>query len=205
MTVSSPQAVNHHADRPGFAGLTGLLAAATMLVVGRSRACLIVDLASVSGTDRVVDIGCGPGSAVRAAARRGAQVTGVEPAPVMRRLARLITRDDADVVWLAGTAEDMRLPNGSATVAWSLATVHHWKDVTAGLAEARRVLASRGRFLVVERCVHPGANGLSSHGWTEQQAASFAAQCRAAGFESVSTEQRATGRHKVWVVRAIRS
>jgi hypothetical protein len=38
MTVSPPQAVNHHADRPGFAGLTGLLAAGVMLVAGRSRA-----------------------------------------------------------------------------------------------------------------------------------------------------------------------
>jgi ubiquinone/menaquinone biosynthesis C-methylase UbiE len=158
----------------------------------------------VSDTDRVVDIGCGPGSAVRAAARRGAQVTGVEPAPVMRALARLIKRDDPRVAWLAGAAEDMRLPDGSATVVWSLATVHHWMDVTAGLAEVKRVLASRGRFLVIERCVHAGAKGLSSHGWTEQQAASFAAQCRAGGFESVSIEQRTTGRHKVWVVRAIR-
>jgi ubiquinone/menaquinone biosynthesis C-methylase UbiE len=204
MTVSPAQPVNHHADRPGFGGLTGLLAAATMLVAGRSRARLIVDLASVSDTDRVVDIGCGPGSAVRAAARRGARVTGVEPAPVMRGLARLITRDDAEVVWLAGTAEDMRLPDGSVTVAWSLATVHHWKDVTAGLAEAGRVLASQGRFLVMERCVRPGAKGLSSHGWTEQQAASFTAQCEAAGFESVSTERHMTGRHRVWVVRATR-
>jgi ubiquinone/menaquinone biosynthesis C-methylase UbiE len=204
MTVSPPKAVNHHADRPGFAGLTGLLAAVTMLVAGRSRARLIVDVASVSDTDRVVDIGCGPGSAVRAAARRGALATGVEPAPVMLALARLITRDDSRVAWLAGAAEDMRLPDGSATVAWSLATVHHWKDVTAGLAEAKRVLASGGRFLVLERCVHPGAKGLSSHGWTEQQAASFTAQCRVAGFQSVSTEQHITGRHRVWVVRAIR-
>ena len=204
MTVSPTQAVNHHADRPGFAGLTGLLAAAIMLVAGRSWARLIVDLASVSDTDRVVDIGCGPGSAVRAAARRGAQVTGVEPAPVMRGLARLITRDGAEVMWLTGTAEDMRLPDGSVTVAWSLATVHHWKDVTVGLAEVNRVLASHGQFLVIERCVRPGAKGLAGHGWTEQQAASFTAQCRAAGFEPVSVEPRKTGRKSVWVVRAIR-
>jgi ubiquinone/menaquinone biosynthesis C-methylase UbiE len=204
MTVSAAQAVNHHADRPGFAGLTGLLAAGAMLVAGRSRAHLIVEVASLSDIDRVVDIGCGPGSAVRAAARRGAQVTGVEPATVMRRLARFITGDDPRVAWLAGAAEDMRLPDGSATVAWSLATVHHWKDVTAGLAEVKRVLAAHGRFLVIERCVHPGAKGLSGHGWTEQQAASFTAQCRAAGFEPVSVEPHKTGRHSAWVVRAIR-
>jgi hypothetical protein len=71
MTVSPPQAVNHDADRPGFAGLTGLLAAAVMLAAGRSRAHLIVEVSSVSDTDHVIDIGCGPGSAARAAVRRG--------------------------------------------------------------------------------------------------------------------------------------
>ena len=204
MTVSQPQAVNHHADRPGFAGLTGLLAGATMLVAVRARARVIIDLAAVTDSDRVVDIGCGPGTAVRAAARRGAQVSGVDPAPVMRRLARAITGDDRRVAWLAGTAEHLPLPDGSVTVAWSLATVHHWKDVAAGLAEAKRVLAPAGRFLVIERRVRPDANGLASHGWTEQQAESFAAQCRAAGLESVRVEQRATGRRSGWVVRAIR-
>jgi ubiquinone/menaquinone biosynthesis C-methylase UbiE len=108
----------------------------------------------------------------------------------MRRLARAITRDDRGVAWLAGTAEHLPLPDGSVTVAWSLATVHHWKDVAAGLAEAKRVLAPAGRFLVIERCVRPDATGLASHGWTEQQAESFAAQCRAVGLESVRVEQR---------------
>jgi ubiquinone/menaquinone biosynthesis C-methylase UbiE len=204
MTVSQPEAVNHHADRPGFAGLRGLLAGATMLVAARSRAQLILDLASVSESDRVVDIGCGPGSAVRAAARRGAQVSGVDPAPVMRRLGRLITRDDRRVAWLAGTAEHLPLPDASVTVAWSLATVHHWTDVTAGLSEVKRVLTQAGRFLVIERRVRPGAKGLASHGWTEQQVDSFVAQCRAVGLESVNVNEHVAGRHSVWVVRTIR-
>ena len=86
---------------------------------------------------------------------------------------------------VAGRREALPVTNGWATVAWSLKTVHHWKDVTAGLAELRRVLAPSGRLLVMERRVKPGATGLASHGWTEQQAESFATQSRAA----------------VWVVR----
>ncbi|MGQ0718049.1 MAG: class I SAM-dependent methyltransferase [Pseudonocardiales bacterium] len=197
-------AVNHHADHPGFAGVTGLLTGLTMIAVGGAVARLAADLVSVSDADRVVDVGCGPGTAVREAARRGARVTGVDPAPVMLRLARMLTRDRPAITWAEGAAEDLRQPDGWATAVWALATVHHWTDVAAGLAEARRVLAPGGRFLAIERHTCPGATGLASHGWTDHQAESFAAQCRAAGFEDVRVETRTPGRRAVCVVRAVR-
>lgn len=202
MDFSSTPAVNHHADHPGFSGLTGALMGIAMLARGRRRARLAVELAAVSDSDHLVDIGCGPGSAVREAARRGARATGVDPAPVMLRIARLVTRDQPSVTWLPGVAEDLPLPDDSATVCWSLATVHHWKDVTAGLAEVKRVLAAGGRFLAIERRVHPGATGLASHGWTDQQVQSFAAQCRTAGFDAVRIDERSFGRRVLWVVHA---
>ncbi|MGO9929160.1 MAG: class I SAM-dependent methyltransferase [Mycobacterium sp.] len=204
MTDSPTPAVNHHADHAGFAGVTGLVAAVGMLVTGRGYARLAVDLASVSDADRVVDIGCGPGNAVRAAAQRGARVAGVDPAPMMLRLARTVTGDRSNVSWSQGSAEELPVTSGWATAAWSLKTVHHWKDVAAGLAEVRRVLAPPGRLLVMERRVQPGATGLASHGWTEQQAESFAAQCRTAGFDEVRVDQRRDGRGAVWVVQGNR-
>jgi SAM-dependent methyltransferase len=193
---------NHHADHRGFAGAFGVVAGLGMLIMGRGQARLVADLAAVSDADRVVDIGCGPGDAVRAAARRGASVVGVDPAPVMLRLARAVTRDHASTTYSQGGAEALPVTEGWATVVWALKTVHHWKDVTAGLAETRRVLAPSGRLLVLERRVRPGATGLASHGWTERQAESFAAQCRAAGFATVRIDQHRGGRGAVWVVRA---
>ena len=204
MDMSSADAVNHHAGHPGFAGVIGLLAGLTMIVAGGAVARLAADLASGSDAVRVVDVGCGPGTAVRKAARRGARVTGVDPAPVMLRLARALTRDRPAITWAEGAAEDLPQPDGSATIVWSLATVHHWRDVTTGLAEVKRVLAQGGRLLAIERRVRPGATGLASHGWTEQQAESFAAQCRAAGFESVRIEKHTPGRRAVFVVKAVR-
>lgn len=200
--MTEPPVVNHHADHPGFGGPMGMVTALGMLVTGRGNARLAVDLAAVSGADRVVDIGCGPGNAARAAARRGARVVGVDPSPVMLGLARAATRDNPGVTWSEGGAEALPVSDGWATVVWSLKTVHHWKDVTAGLAEQRRVLAPSGRLLVMERRVQPGATGLASHGWTEPQAESFAAQCRAVGFVGVRVDQRPKGRGAVWVVRA---
>ena len=204
MNTPSADAPNHHADHPGFAGVSGLLVGLTMLIGHGSAARLAADLASVSETDRVVDVGCGPGTAVREAAHRGAHVVGVDPAPVMLRLARTFTRDNPAITWAVGAAEDLPQPDGSATVVWSLATVHHWRDIAAGLAEARRVLAPAGRFLAIERSVRPGATGLASHGWTDHQAESFAAQCRAAGFSDVRVEKHSLGRRDLSAVRAVR-
>ncbi|MGH3901916.1 MAG: class I SAM-dependent methyltransferase [Pseudonocardiaceae bacterium] len=204
MDMSPTDAVNHHAGHPGFAGVTGLLAGLTMIVAGGAVARLAADLACVSDADRVVDAGCGPGSAVREAARRGARVTGVDPAPVMLRLARTLTRHRRSITWTGGTAENLRQPGGSVTVVWSLATVHHWADVTAGLAEAKRVLVPGGRFLAIERRVRPGATGLASHGWTDQQAEAFAAACRSAGFDEVRVQKHTPGRRPVLVVKAAR-
>lgn len=196
--------VNHHADHPGFAGVTGLLFGLVFLAIGRAKARLAVEIASVTASDRVVDIGCGPGTAVRTAAGRGARATGIDPSSAMLRVARAFTRGSARVDWAKGTAESLPVPTGGATVVWSLATVHHWKDVTKGLAEAHRVLAPGGRVLAIERQSPPDATGLASHGWTEQQAESFAAQCRTAGFDDVRVEGRGAGRGAVWSVRGVK-
>jgi SAM-dependent methyltransferase len=205
MSVSSATAPNHHADHPGFAGMPGTLVGLVMLLTGRAYARLATGAASVADTDRVVDVGCGPGNAARAAARFGAHVTGIDPARVMLRVARAFTRKRAAIDWVEGAAENLPLPDGSATVVWALATVHHWKDVGEGLAEAHRVLAREGRLVAIERRVSPGATGLASHGWTEQQAESFAAMCRAAGFDKVRIDEHRAGRRAVWAVCGCRS
>jgi ubiquinone/menaquinone biosynthesis C-methylase UbiE len=204
MNAAPLQAVNHHADYPGFAGVAGLVGSLLFLAIGRTNARLAVDIASVTAADHVVDIGCGPGVAVRAAAGRGARATGIDPASVMLRMARAVTRGRDGIVWAEGAAESLPVPTGSATVVWSLATVHHWKDVTKGLAEAHRVLAPGGRVLAIERQVAPDATGIASHGWTEQQAESFAAQCRTAGFDDVRVEGRSAGRRAAWAVHGVK-
>jgi len=195
---------NHHADHAGFAGAIGAAAGLGMLIMGRGYARLAVDLGSVTGADRVVDVGCGPGGAVRVAARRGATVVGVDPAPVMLQLASHVTFDQSRITWSPGSAEALPVPSGWATIVWSLRTVHHWKDLAAGLAEVRRVLAPAGRLLVVERCVEPGATGLASHGWTKQQVETFAEQCGAAGFDGVRIDRLPRLRRAAWVVHTLR-
>jgi len=200
--VPAPLVPNHHADYPGFSGIGGVLAGLTMLIARGAVARLAADLTAATGEDRVVDVGCGPGAAAREAARRGADVIGIDPAPVMLKLARRLTRRDASITWTEGAAEALPLPDGSATVLWSIATVHHWPDLDAGLGEARRVLAPEGRLLAVERRTRPGARGLASHGWTDAQADTFADRCRAAGFAHARVETHTPARHALLVVQA---
>lgn len=205
-TTSVELPPNHHAAHPGFAGLSGAVAALGFTIGRNADAELAARLTAVGPDDTVVDIGCGPGTAVRHAAARGAaSVVGIDPATVMLRTARILTRANrrksVGVRYLQGAAEALPLPDGCATVVWSLATVHHWRDLDAGVAEVQRVLRSRARFLVLERHIEPGATGHASHGWTEDQAYLFAQRCCAAGFGVVVDHHR-TGRKRVLSVLA---
>src|SRR5579875_916948 len=148
---------NHHAHHRGFAGVRGVAAGLTMLIGRGALARLACELTGVGRNDRVIDVGCGPGAAARQAGSRGATVTGVDPAPVMLGLARILTRRPG-VSWLEGTAEALPVRDGAATVLWSIATVHHWSDLDAGLTEARRVLWPGGA-LGPARPVWPATGG----------------------------------------------
>ena len=203
MTTVQPSVPNHHAHYPGFSGPVAVLAAITMLPAGNGNARLAERLSELTASDSVADIGCGPGSAVRSAARLGASVVGIDPAPVMLRLARLLTRRSAHAVRYAeGSAEALPLPGSSVSVAWSIASVHHWADLDAGLHEARRVLKPGGRLVAIERLSRPGATGLASHGWTPEQASAFADRCLAHDFTDTKVNRHGDGRRTKVSVRA---
>jgi ubiquinone/menaquinone biosynthesis C-methylase UbiE len=199
-----PPVPNHHAHHPAFSGISGLIAALSMVVGRRPIARLAAGLAQLGAGDDLVDVGCGPGAAAREGARLGATVVAVDPAPVMLAVARRLTRRSAAIDWVEGTAEALPVVDDSATVLWSLAAVHHWADVDAGLAEAGRVLRPGGRLVIIEREVRPGATGHASHGWTAPQADAFAQACRVAGFRDVEVSRDPAGRDVALSVRATR-
>src|SRR5271169_969843 len=100
----------------------------------------------------------------------------------------------AKVRYAKCAAEDVPLSEGSVSIVWSIATVHHWSDIDAGLREARRVLIPGGRLVAMERSTEPGARGHGSHGWTNEQAAAFADRCCEHGFTDVRLERATIGR-----------
>lgn len=196
-------APNHHAHYPGFAGLRGLLGAATMILGRQGDARLAEELSDLGPEDTVVDVGCGPGAAVRRAARRAASVTGVDPAPIMLRVARLLGQRSKKVRFIEGTAEALPLPDDSVSVLWSIASVHHWADLDAGLREALRVLRPGARLVAIERRSRPGARGHASHGWTDGHASAFADRCIAQGFTDVRVGRHAYRRRSTISVTCV--
>jgi SAM-dependent methyltransferase len=190
-----------HGLHGGFSGVGGAVAALTMTVGRGSTARLMAGLALLESSDRVLDVGCGPGTAVRTAAKTAAYVTGVDPAPVMLRFARALTRR-ANITYLEGTAEALPLLDGSVTVAWAIASAHHWSDTSAGLAELFRVLTPAGRLLIAERHTKPGARGLAAHGLTELNADGLVQAATEAGFSSARHEAHQAGARSLFVVRA---
>jgi ubiquinone/menaquinone biosynthesis C-methylase UbiE len=190
----------HDAGRE-FSGPFGFLVGLAMTARRGRMARAVADLAGVEPGDRLVDVGSGPGTFLREAARRGAAA--VEPSPQMRRLAVRLTpeRLRSAVTVLDGTAEHLPLEDGSATVAWAVSSVHHWSDIDAGLAELRRVLAPGGRLLLVERLARP-KGWFQHHALSPEGAEGLAARAAAAGFSGVAVQQHALGRSRFVLVRA---
>jgi ubiquinone/menaquinone biosynthesis C-methylase UbiE len=183
---------NHHAHHPGFSGPSGALAAVSFLRGRDAAAGLAIDIAGLQAGEHLVDVGCGPGVAVRHARAVGAEVIGVDPARVMLRVARVRWRRDAHVDWRIGSAESLPVDDGWAQVVWSLSTVHHWADLDRGLAEARRALRPGGRLVVLERRIDdPSAPGVAGHGWITEQAEAFAARGEQHGFVDLRVGEHA--------------
>ncbi|MCJ2140736.1 class I SAM-dependent methyltransferase [Methylobacterium sp. E-066] len=113
---------------------------------------------------RVLDLGCGGGHVAFAAAAAGAAVTAYDLSAEMlaavtaeagrRGLDRIETRQ--------GAAESLPFPDAAFDAVLTRYSAHHWRDVPAALAEARRVLKPEG-LLVVCDAVAPEEPLLDTH------------------------------------------
>jgi SAM-dependent methyltransferase len=184
----------------GVLATVGETAIALSMLAGRGRAAsLICELAVLGPDDSVVDVGCGPGAAVRAAVRQGATATGVDPSRVSLWFARTINLfgGNRGGVFVVGDAEHLPLADRSASVVWALSSVHHWQDRRLGLSECRRVLEPGGRLLLAERRLKPGQDG---HGLSPAGADELADAVRGAGFVDVGLADRSAGRRRLVVI-----
>jgi len=120
------------------------------------------------------------------------------------RLAGWITRSTHGngASFVEGSAESLPLAASRATVLWAPSSVHHWRDVARGLAEANRVFVAQGRLLLAERSVARGAKGHARHGLTEQEADRLMQAVNAAGFTEVARHARRAGRRSLVIVTA---
>jgi len=94
-----------------------------------------------------LDVGSGTGRFTPALARAFGPVTGVEPSVRMREIAQAQSPHPG-VRYLAGSAEDMPVPSGSADYALMFLSWHHVQDKPRAARELARVLRPAGRLLL---------------------------------------------------------
>lgn len=159
---------------------------------------ILVALAGLTPDDRALEVGCGPGAGVEAAAEKiGAdRVAGVDPSPTFVDMVR--KRVPGADVRVSG-AEDVPFADGSFTVVWSIASMHHWNDRDKGLATLTAKLSSPGRLLLAERLLaRPG------HGITREQTAEVVAHLERLGYADVRIVERRIGRKVIMIIIASR-
>ncbi|UTV30340.1 class I SAM-dependent methyltransferase [Photobacterium atrarenae] len=105
--------------------------------------------------DRLLDIGCGSGTALREASRliTSGALLGIDPSAAMLEIAKAQTKTHpagTRVQYLTGAAEALPLDDGSISVALAINTFHHWLDPAQGLAEVLRVLEPGGYLYIAE-------------------------------------------------------
>lgn len=139
---------------------------------------MVVGTARLEPDEVVLDIGCGPGAAVRGAARHVERAIGVDRSQPMIDIARRRSARLDNVEYHVAGAEDLPLTTDSIDVAWTIHAYHHWEHPDAGIAEVLRVLRSGGRFLIVETETE------SAHGLTRNAAVDVAQRLESAGFST---------------------
>lgn len=148
---------------------SGLLGRIGGLVMARYDRGLIessISALGLTGEERVLEIGFGPGVGIEALASATSAVVGLDPSPVMHRQATRRNRaaiDEGTVTLVEGDATSMPLETRSFDVVLAINTVHHWPDIEAGLAECRRVLREQATLAVAMGTHVEDSAGLDEH------------------------------------------
>lgn len=117
-----------------------------------SNRAVAVALTTAPSPQRVLDVGCGTGYALRRLAGRlpdASEFTGVDPAEQMVSVA-CASSDDRRLNFLSGTAERLPVPDASVDLVISTTSFDHWVDQRAGLGECARVLAPGGHLVLTD-------------------------------------------------------
>jgi len=106
----------------------------------------------VANPGAILDVGCGTGRLLRAAAEEfpEAKLEGVDAAVEMVKYAQGLLPAGTRITIRSATAEHLPFPDDQFDLVFSTMTFHHWADQRAGIAEVARVLKPQGRWLLAD-------------------------------------------------------
>lgn len=128
--------------RSGYVGRAAAYERTFGRLCGHTAPVLLDALGPVRG-ERLLDVGCGPGTVSAAAAARGARVTAVD---TEQSMVDVVRRRLPDAAVLLGALPRLPLADATADVATANFVINHVGDPRAALAELRRVLRPGGRI-----------------------------------------------------------
>jgi len=173
---------------------TGLAGHVAGWIMGRrssnvARSRWAAGLLDVQPTDRVIELGCGPGVAIAALAGRATRglVVGVDHSQVMIRQAGWRNRAPVRagrVRLIHAPVQSMSVGDGPFDAALAVNTVGMWPDPPARLREIAGLLRPGGRIALVSQPRCPGATAATSAAAAKE----LAGLLTEAGFECLRTE-----------------
>jgi len=100
--------------------------------------------------DRLLDVGCGTGAAVRTAAQVVERAVGVDLSPMMVAEARDRAAGLEGVEFVEGDSEELPFQGGEFTAVLCSTSLHHYPRPGAAVREMARVLAPGGRAVICD-------------------------------------------------------
>jgi ubiquinone/menaquinone biosynthesis C-methylase UbiE len=134
-------------------GLLGHLVGRIMASSNRERIEWAVGLLDLRPSDKVLEVGFGPGLAIEMAAKT-AVISGIDPSDVMLKQASQRNREgiwNGRVYLQQGSVTQLPYEDDTFHKAFTINSLHHWPDALAGLHEMHRVLKANGRITLIEQ------------------------------------------------------
>jgi ubiquinone/menaquinone biosynthesis C-methylase UbiE len=106
----------------------------------------------LTADDRLLDVGCGTGAAVREAAAGVERAVGVDLSSAMVARARELAVDLPNVEFHEADSERLPFADGAFTAILCTTSFHHYPDPRQATLQMARVLAPGGRLVIGDAC-----------------------------------------------------
>jgi ubiquinone/menaquinone biosynthesis C-methylase UbiE len=107
---------------------------------------IILDYLGVEKNNKLLDISCGTGYLLLAAAKNGLETYGVDISEEAVKVARKVSPDSKIEV---GPGEDLKFSDSTFDYVSCLGSLEHFLDMSKGLQEMKRVAKNGARFCIV--------------------------------------------------------
>lgn len=168
-------------------GAVGWLVGKSLAFKNRERSEWVMALLDLKPTDRVLEIGFGPGTDIARANRAAAFVAGVDHSEAMVQQAARLNREairSGRVELHLGVAAKLPFPDSQFDCLFAINSAQFWKELPKTLVELKRVLKPGGRVLLAVQPRNKGATDETAR----QVGFGLAKSLTAAGFEDVHCE-----------------